>query len=101
MGLRDDKGFLFEGYVLSELLKSGKEPIRFWQDKNAHEVDIVLDNALAEIKFKTSLKQEDFIGLKAFAKQYKDKKKFYLINLGVQKKKGTIYLKLPYTLDFF
>jgi len=101
LDLRDDKGFLFEGYVLSELLKSGKESIRFWQDKNAHEVDVVLDNALVEIKFKTSLKQEDFIGLKAFAKQYKDEKKLYLINLGVQKKKGKIYLKLPYTLDFF
>lgn len=98
--LRDDNGFLFEAYVLSELLKSGKESIKFWQDKNNHEVDIVLDKAAIEIKFKTSLKQEDFIGIKAFAKQYKDAKKPYLINLGVQKNKGKIKLKLPYVLNF-
>lgn len=96
--LRDDIGFLFEGYVLSELLKAGKTPIKFWQDKNNHEVDVVLDEAIIEIKFKTSLKREDFIGLKAFAKQYKYAKKPYLINLGVQKKKGKISLKLPFAL---
>lgn len=98
--LRDDRGFLFEGYVLSELLKQGKVSIKFWQDKNNHEVDIVLDKAITEIKFKTSLKQEDFTGLKAFAKQYKDSRKPYLINLAVQKKKGKISLKLPFALDF-
>lgn len=96
--LREDSGFLFEGYVLSELLKSGKESIKFWQDKNKHEVDIVLDKAAIEIKFKTSLKHGDFIGLEAFARQYKEMKKFYLINLGVQKNKGRINMKLPYDL---
>lgn len=97
-GLRDDEGFLFEGYALSELLKSGKEPVNFWQDKNNHEVDIVLDKAIMEAKFKTSLKQRDFTGLKAFAAQYKDSKKQYLINLGVQRRKGKVILKLPYAL---
>lgn len=98
--LRDDNGFLFEGYVLSELLKSGRESIKFWQDKNAHEVDILLNKVPIEIKFKTSLKHEDFIGLEVFAKQYKDTKQFYLINLGVQKKKDRIEMKLPYDLGF-
>lgn len=98
--LRDDKGFLFEAYVLSELLKSGEESMKFWQDKNNHEVDIVLDKVAIEIKFKTSLKHEDFIGLKAFAMQYKDAKKLYLINLGIQKKSNKVKLKLPYALDF-
>jgi len=97
--LREDKGSLFEAYVLSELLKSGKESIKFWQDKNKHEVDIVLDKAAIETKFKTSLKKEDFIGLMQFAKQYKDIK-LYLINLGIQGNKGKIKLKLPYVLDF-
>lgn len=98
-GLRDDVGFLFEGYVMSELLKSGKETITFWQDKNGHEVDIVLDSKIIEVKFKTSLKHEDFIGLEAFARQYKDAKKMYLVNLGIQEKKGNITLKLPYSLE--
>ena len=97
--LRDDAGFLFEGYVLSELLKSGEASIKFWQDKNNHEVDVVLDKAILEIKFKTSLKREDFIGLNAFAKQYGDAKRPHLINLGVQKKRGKINLKLPFDLD--
>jgi len=97
--LRDDKGFLFEAYVLSELLKSGKESIKFWQDKNAHEVDIVLDNVAIEIKFKTKLKKEDLIGIEAFAEQYKGKK-MYLINLGIQKNNGKIKLRLPYLVDF-
>ena len=96
--LRDDAGFLFEAYVLSELLKSGKESIRFWQDKNAHEIDFLLDKAAIEVKFKTSLKQEDFIGLKAFTRQHKYVNKLYLINLGVQKKEGKIIIKLPYLL---
>ena len=100
MEIRSDNGFLFEGFILSELLKSGKESIKFWQDKNAHEVDILLENAAIEIKFKTSLKEEDFIGLEAFSKEYKYAKDSYLINLGVQKKKGKISLKLPYWLDF-
>lgn len=100
VGLRDDAGFLFEGYVLSELLKSGKESITFWQDKNGHEVDLVLDNEIVEVKFKTSLKHEDFIGLEAFGRHYKDTKKPYLINLGVQEKKGKITLRLPYSLEF-
>ena len=96
--LRDDKGFLFKAYVLSELIKSGKESIKFWQDKNDHEVDIVLDKTIIEIKFKTSFKQEDLIGLKAYIKQYKNVKKAYLINLGTQENKGKVKMILPYTL---
>lgn len=99
MGLRADGGFLFEAYVLSELLKSGQEPVKFWQDKNDHEVDFILDQAALEIKFKTSLKSEDFIGLEAFVKQYQQAKKLYLINVGVQGKKGKIHSQLPYVLN--
>ncbi|MBI2581269.1 ATP-binding protein [Candidatus Woesearchaeota archaeon] len=100
VGLRGDEGFLFEGYVLSELLKSGKESVKFWQDKNGHEADFVLDDAIMEVKFKTSLKHGDFTGLKAFATQYKGLRKQYLINLAIQKRKDKTRLKLPYALDF-
>lgn len=97
--LRADAGFLFEAYVLSELLKSGQGPVRFWQDKNDHEVDFILDQAALEIKFKTTLKSEDFRGLEVFLKQYQYTKKLYLINAGVQGKKGRIHSQLPYVLN--
>lgn len=101
LGLRQDGGFLFETYIFSELLKAGydAEQLKFWQDKNKHEVDIVLDVIHAqipmEIKWKPTLKREDFIGLNVFMQEY-SAKKAYLINLGVQQKKKTIILKLPY-----
>ena len=82
---------------MSELIKSGKESIKFWQDKNDHEVDIVLDKTIIEIKFKTSFKQEDLIGLKAYIKQYKNVKKAYLINIkkfDEGRKKGIHSIKL-------
>ena len=99
--LRQDAGFLFETYVFSELLKAGYEPeqLKFWQDKNKHEVDVVIDSIHAqlplEIKWKSTLKSEDFIGLHTFMQEY-SAKKGYLINLGVQQKKKAIRMKLPY-----
>lgn len=101
LGLRQDSGFLFETYIFSELLKAGHdaEQLKFWQDKNKHEVDIVLDliheQIPIEVKWKPALKHEDFIGLDVFMQEYSTKKG-YLINLGVQQKKKTIFQKLPY-----
>ncbi len=106
IGLRSDAGFLFEGYVISELIKAGidTEFLKFWQDKNKHEVDIIIDNLKnqmpIEIKFKVTLRNEDFIGLKAFSHEYKSTKNLYLINLGVQKKMKGVNVKLPYMLGF-
>jgi len=104
--LRNDKGFLFEAYIISELLKSGINPsfLKFWQDKNKHEVDVIIDviqkQSPIEIKFKDNLKNEDFLGLKTFLNDYPTVKKAYLINLGVQKEIKKVKAKLPYVLDF-
>ena len=103
LSLRDDSGFLFEGFVLSEFLKKGIKNIRFWQDKNGNEVDMLFEeNSILtpiEVKFKQSLKSEDFRGVNAFLKDYPKTKKGYIINLGSQKTSKNINLILPYSLD--
>ncbi len=84
MEKRTDSGFLFEGFVLSELLKAEHRNVKYWQDKNKREVDFIIDNIHeqipVEVKFKNKLKQNDFSGLKAFLKQYPDTRKSFLIN---------------------
>ncbi len=84
MDKRTDSGFLFEGFVLSELLKAEHRNVKYWQDKNKREVDFIIDNIHeqipVEVKFKNKLKQNDFSGLKAFLKQYPDTRKSFLIN---------------------
>jgi len=101
LNIREDKGFLFEGFAISELIKSGveEEDIKFWQDKNKHEVDIVIDEKHRqipiEVKFKTHLKSEDFKGLKIFMEAYKIKKG-HLVNLDRQEKKGDVSLIIPF-----
>lgn len=99
--IRDDRGFLLEGYVISELIKLGFSSLKFWQDKNKHEVDIVIDlvhnQVPLEIKNKETLKADDFTGLKAFLKSYPNVKKGYLINTGLQEK-GKITTLLPYDI---
>lgn len=81
---RTDSGFLFEGFVLSELLKAEHRNVKYWQDKNKREVDFIIDTIHeqipVEVKFKNKLKQNDFSGLKAFLKQYPDTRKSFLIN---------------------
>jgi len=98
--LRGDGGFLFEGFVLSELIKAGIGNIWFWNDKNLEEVDFILKKegniTPIEIKFKEDLKSTDFSGLNAFLGSYKQVKKAYLINLNKQKKEKKISLMLPY-----
>jgi len=100
--LRNDSGFLFESFVLQELTKSGLDNIKFWQDKQKHEVDFIADliskQTPIEIKFKEKLKQNDFIGLNTFLANY-NPKKAYLINTGEQKDKGKIKIRLPFNLN--
>ncbi|MFH1588051.1 MAG: ATP-binding protein [Candidatus Diapherotrites archaeon] len=102
INLRNDSGFLFEAFVLQELIKSGQSNIKFWQDKQKHEVDFIIDlisrQIPIEVKFKEKLKHSDFIGLNTFIENYKTKEN-YLINLEVQKKKEKINLKLPFNLN--
>jgi len=105
--LRDDRGYLFEGYVISELLKSGikSDFLKFWQDKNKHEVDIIVDvvhkQVPIELKFKANLKKEDFLGLKTFLTAYPKVRTAYLINLNLQKKMNGVHAKLPFKLGCF
>ena len=71
--LRDDSGFLFEGFVISELLKKGEKNLRFWQDKNDNEIDIIIGKEKIipiEVKFRQKLKSEDFKGIDVFLKEY-------------------------------
>lgn len=102
--LRADSGFLFEGFVLNEFLKSGNKNIKYWQDKNKREVDFIIDKISiqipVEVKFKTRLKQNDFTGLKAFLKQYPDTKNGILVNLSFQNKIEKVNIKtmLPYRI---
>ena len=99
--LRHDQGTLFEAYCITELLKSGIHPemIKFWQDKNKHEVDIIIDEKQKqipiEVKYKKMLKNDDFLGLQSFLKEY-PMKKAYLVNLSSQKKKKGLILRLPF-----
>jgi len=99
--LRNDSGFLLEGFVMQELVKLGFDNLKFWQDKQKHEVDIVIDlikeQIPIEVKFKDKLKQEDCLGINAFLAMHKSPKQ-YLVNLGVQEKKKGIEFILPFSL---
>jgi len=99
--LRDDGGFLFEGFIISELLKNGEKNLKFWQDKNNNEVDIIIEKERIlpiEIKFKQKLKKEDLNGIRNFLKDYPKIRNGYLINLGTQKYSDKIKFVLPYLL---
>lgn len=102
LNLRNDAGYLFEGFILSEMIKYGQKSIKFWNDKNLEEVDFVLEKngeiLPVEIKFKEYLKSNDFSGLNNFLGVYKKTKKALLINLFQQKKQEKIYLMLPYLI---
>ncbi|MFT4305067.1 MAG: ATP-binding protein [Candidatus Woesearchaeota archaeon] len=86
--LRSDVGFLFEGFIISELLKSNIKNLKYWQNKKKQEVDIIIDNVseqiAIEIKHKEKLKKEDYKNLDVFKEEY-SKSKLKLINLGIQK----------------
>ena len=100
--LRDDGGFLFEGFVISELLKHGEKNLKFWQDKNDSEIDIIIEKEKIipiEVKFKQKLKSEDFRGTEIFLNEYPKIKKSYLINLNIQKDSKKTFLLLPYSLN--
>jgi len=97
--LRGDSGFLFEGYIVSELLKQGKKTMKYWQNKKKQEVDVIIDEVseqtAIEIKYKTKLKNEDSKNLHIFKEEYK-KAKLKLISLETQKKEKEKEMKLPY-----
>ena len=67
ISLRNDTGFLFEILILGELIKNSTFDIKFWQDKQKREVDFIIDKVkeqiALEVKFKSRLKSEDYIGI--------------------------------------
>ncbi len=88
MNIRNDVGFLFETLILGEIIKNSKYEIKYWQDKQKHEVDFIIDKIHEqiglEVKYKEKLKTEDYRGLK----HIKDKvKKTILVNLKKQDEK--------------
>lgn len=99
--LRKDAPFLFENYVLSELIKGGIEPdtIKFWQDKNQTEVDFLLEGSekltAIEVKFKQSLTSDDLSAFKIFGRDYSGAR-YFLVNLSSQKTFKKIKTLLPY-----
>jgi predicted AAA+ superfamily ATPase len=103
LSLRNDAGFLFEGFVFSEFLKADKRDVNFWQDKNGNEVDLIIkkDEKIipVEVKFKKQLKSEDLRGLESFSKEYIHSTECYLVNIGSQKRLKNINFVLPYSLS--
>jgi len=88
MNLRNDTGFLFETFILGEIIKNSEVEIKYWQDKQKHEVDFIIDKIHEqiglEVKYKEKLKSEDYKGIK----HIKDKvNKCLIINLIKQDKK--------------
>ncbi len=83
LNIRNDSGFLFEGFVLSELIKSGTDRIKYWQDKNKREVDLIIDKVSEqipiEVKYKGVIKSNDFSGLIAYKKQYTKTARSFLV----------------------
>ena len=74
--LRNDAGILFEGFYISEIIKSGENPdnIKYYRTKTGSEVDVILDRVSKiipiEIKHKRKLKESDARGLNKFIKKY-------------------------------
>jgi predicted AAA+ superfamily ATPase len=97
---RQDKWTLFEWFFIQELLKKWleAETIKYWNDKNKREVDIVIDNVnnlkAYELKFQKSIKSNDLIWLKTFENIYSTS--WYIVNLDTQENKNWINFILPF-----
>ncbi len=70
----EDHGALWEHYVLNELhARLQNREIRYWRDKQGHEVDFVIERRGAPplaIECKWRYRGDDFPGLTAFARHY-------------------------------
>jgi len=102
VNLRRDSGSLFEGFIIGELLKHGtnSDEIKYWQDKNKNEVDIVVDRVSSitaiEVKFKNTLKMRDMTGINSFKKFYPGSVRT-IVSLSEQKTGDPIRI-LPFSL---
>lgn len=97
---RQDKWALFEWFFIQELLKKWLEieTIKYWNDKNKREVDVVIDNVTDleayELKFQKNVKSDDLTWLKAFKNIYSIN--WYIVNLDIQESKSWINFILPF-----
>ena len=103
--IRGDSSFLFEGFIISELIKKGidSESLKFWRTKNRQEVDVVLEqNGIlcpVEIKYKNLLKSSDFKGLLKFHENYPQCRGLFLVNPNSNHlQDGSIKLLSPFEL---
>ncbi|MFT4310462.1 MAG: ATP-binding protein [Candidatus Woesearchaeota archaeon] len=82
MHLRNDTGFLFETFVLGELLKHATYDIKFWQNKQQQEIDFIIDKVYehiaVEVKYKQTLKAQDYTSIQHI-KQHMNK--YHIVNL--------------------
>lgn len=103
--LRVDAPFLFEGYVISELIKKGISPksIKFWRTKNRIEIDMIIERGgrqiPVEIKYKPKLMPKDLKGFKSYLTQYPHTENAYLVNLNNNTTQNGIRLLSPFDLD--
>jgi uncharacterized protein len=104
--IRSDMSFLFEGFVISELIKAGVSTgnIKFWRTKNKNEVDLILeDEAMikpVEIKYKKQLKPSDSKGLRKFKEAYPKTENLFMVNLGTnQPGQGKLQHLSPFELE--
>lgn len=102
--MRQDSSFLFEGYVISELIKAGvmADQIKFWRTKNRQEVDLILEDGEklkpVEIKYKKRLKSTDYKGLKGYKKAYPTCHPLYMVNLANNTTTGEVQHLSPFDL---
>lgn len=98
MEKRADAGVLLESYVIGELIKTGtpKEQIKYYRDKQKHEVDIIIDSVSRqmpiEIKYKKNIAARDITSIKKFMESYRAPKG-YIVTYGEIGERGGIELK--------
>jgi predicted AAA+ superfamily ATPase len=102
---RSDMPFLFEGFVITELIKAGTaaENIKFWRTKNKQEVDMVLEHGggitPVEIKYKKQLKTMDYKGLQRFRDMYPDSRRPFIVNLNTNIDRQEVRHVSPFELS--
>lgn len=80
----DDRGLLWAHYVLNEYLaRVQQHPVRYWQDKRGHEVDLVVvrrDGSATAIECKWRAAGFDARNVRAFRSRYPDGDNFVVTN---------------------
>ncbi|MFH0874956.1 MAG: ATP-binding protein [archaeon] len=98
--IRNDCGFLFEGFIFSEIIKNSDFSVLYWEDKNNFEVDFVINKVSClipiEVKYKKTLSRSDFRGIIKYMSIYKNTKTGIIVNLNEETKESGIHKILPF-----